>query len=239
MDVPYDTKHHSVMVLEGNYGDGSRSARRLAGWENLPSSEYPQARGGRSWYPPSGIPAPTTVNIVGDNRPEIIAPLNDGHIYAFAPTSQRLWRYNYKHGRNLIYASEVLVADLNKDTELELVFTTWGDPENISPGVPHGYLVILDRNGNLLHDIELPAQGTNGNGKGAPAAPTMGDLDGDGDLEIIVQTFGGKMFVYSVPGSGTNLMPWPTGRGNYLRTGAPSQPSVTTTPKAPTNLRIE
>ena len=32
----YPTTNFSVMVLEGSYGDGSRSARRLSGWENLP-----------------------------------------------------------------------------------------------------------------------------------------------------------------------------------------------------------
>ena len=51
-DEPYDTKHHSVMVLEGSYGSGARSARRLSGWEKLPSSGYPLSRAGRTWYPP-------------------------------------------------------------------------------------------------------------------------------------------------------------------------------------------
>jgi len=226
MDVPYDTKHFSVMVLEGNYGDGSRSARRLAGWESLPGSDYPQNRGDRSWYPPSGIPAPTTANIIDDSLPEIIAPLNDGYIYAFSADAKRLWRYDYTHGKDLMYASEVLLADLNQDNINELIFTTFGDPENISPGQDHGFLVILDIAGNNLFDIVLPDQGSNGNGKGAPAAPTIGDLNGDGNLEIVVQTFGGKCFVYSVPDSFTNSMLWPTGRGNYLRQGAAAEKFV-------------
>jgi hypothetical protein len=238
MDVPYDTKHHSVMVLEGGYGDGSRSARRLAGWEVLPGSDYPQSRGSRSWYPPEGIPTPTTVNILGDRRPEIIAALNDGYIYAFSPDAVRLWRYDYRHGRALMYASEVLLADLNQDWAPELIFTTYGDPDNIAPGIPHGYLVILDAQGRMLYDIELPRQGTNGNGKGAPAAPTLGDLNGDGSLEIAVQTFDGNLFLYTVPGSSTNYLPWPTGRGNYLRQGAAAQSSDREPPAAPKNLEM-
>lgn len=216
MDEPYDTKHHSVMVLEGNYGDGSRSARRLAGWENLPSSGYPQSHD--TYYPPENPPAPTTANIVGDCRPETLWADHDGYIYCISPTAQRLWRYNFTHGRNLMYASEVMVADLNKDFKPELIFTTYGEPYNVS-SLPHGYLVILNRDGQLIHDVELPVQGNNGNGRGAPAAPTVMDLDNDGDLEIVVQTFGAGAFVYSVPGSAENQLIWPTGRGNYLRDG--------------------
>jgi hypothetical protein len=219
-DEPYDTKHHSIMVLEGNYADGDRSARRLAGWENLPSSGYPLSKT-QSWYPPSNPPAPTIVNLVGDARPEILYGAHDGFIYCIGPDAAELWKFDIRHGRSLMYASEILVADLNQDDEPELVFTTYGDPDGIAPDEAHGYLMILDRNGNVLHDIELPEQGTNGNGKGAPAAPTMGDLDGDGDLEIAVQTFGAGCFVYTVPGSGQNLVLWPTGRGNYLRDGKP------------------
>ena len=78
--------------------------------------------------------------------------------------------------------------------------------------------MILDHNGNILHDIQLPEQGTNGNGKGAP---TTMDLNGDGTVEIVVQTFGAGCFVFTVPGSAENNLLWPTGRSNYLRDGRP------------------
>lgn len=118
-----------------------------------------------------------------------------------------------------MYASEAMIADLNQDFQPEIIFTTYGDPDNIVHGKSHGYLVILDKNGNMLHDIKLPVQGTNKNGKGAPAAPTVMDLNGDQNLEIIIQTFGAGLFVYTIPGSLENMLIWPTGRGNYLRDG--------------------
>jgi hypothetical protein len=221
MDVPYDTKHHSVMVLEGSHGDGSRSARRLPGWESLPSSGYPLSRAGHTWYPPTNPPAPTVVDISGDGRPEILYAAHDGHLYCIGPRANALWQRDIRHGRALMYASEVMAADLNQDDVPELILTTFGDPNTIVPGVPHGYLMNLDNQGQALFDIQLPEQGTDGNGKGAPAAPTVMDLTGDGTLEIVVQTFGVGCFVYTVPGSAENRLLWPTGRGNYLRDGRP------------------
>ena len=119
----------------------------------------------------------------------------------------------------MMYASEITVADLNQDNVPELILTTYGDPENITPGKAHGYLMILDNQGNVLHDIQLPFQGTNGNGKGAPAAPTIMDTNGDGTVEILVQTFGAGFMMYTVPGSAENQLLWPTARGNFLRDG--------------------
>ena len=225
-DVPYDTKHHSIVVLDGSYDEGARSARRLSGWEQMPSSDYPLSRENHTRYPPPNPPAPTIVNLTGDSRPEIIYAAHDGFVYCTSPTANQLWRTDIRHGRVLMYASEVMVADLNQDQLPELILTTYGDPDKIVANQAHGYLMILDRNGQILHDLELPEQGTNGNGKGAPAAPTVMDLNGDGSLEIIVQTFGVGCFVYTVPNSAENMLLWPTGRGNYLRDGRAWRRSV-------------
>jgi hypothetical protein len=82
-----------------------------------------------------------------------------------------------------------------------------------------GHVVVLENTGALLWDIVLPNQGTDGNGIGVPAAPTIADLDGDGQLEIVVSTFDHGIDVLTVPGSGTSCMLWPTGRGSFLRAG--------------------
>jgi hypothetical protein len=204
------------MVLEGAYGDGSRSAMRLSGWEDLPRGERPILVDG--WYPPSGVPAAVTVNLQGDDRPEILVSLNDGFLYAYDADAQRLWRFNYTHGHQVMYASEPVVADLNQDGSPEVLFATYGAPDVTDSG----NLVVLAADGTLLHDIALPNPGSNGNGNGAPAAPTVGDLDGDGELEIFVQTFDHGMDVFNVPGSGDACVAWPTARGGPLRMGQPN-----------------
>jgi hypothetical protein len=213
---PYETQAYALMALEGAHGDGSRSAMRLPGWENLPRGDHPILVDG--WYPPRGVPAAATVNLQGDERPEIVVSLNDGFLYAFDADAQVSWRFDYRHGHPVMYASEPVVADLNQDGSPEVLFTTYGAP-NVTDS---GNLVILAADGTLLHDIALPEPGNNGNGNGAPAAPTVGDLNSDGELEIFVQTFDHGMDVFTVPGSGGACLPWATARGGPLRMGQPN-----------------
>jgi hypothetical protein len=79
---------------------------------------------------------------------------------------------------------------------------------------------VLSASGRLLHSVRLRHQGSDGNGIGVPAAPSIGDLNGDKRLEIVLSTFDHGIDVYRVPRSRANALPWPTGRGNLLRDGA-------------------
>ena len=216
MHEPYETQAFGVMVLEGAHGDGSRSAMRKAGFEELKRGDLPVSVDG--WYPPAAPPAPVVVNIQGDDRPEIIVSLNDWFMYAFDAEGTQLWRYNYSHGKSIMFASEPVVADLNQDGSPEILFTTYGEPAELDSG----NLMVLAADGSELFDIPLPNDGENGNGNGAPAAPTVADLDGDGQLEIFVQTFEHGMDIFTVPGSSGNCLLWTTARGGPLRMGQPS-----------------
>jgi hypothetical protein len=213
MKTPYETQGYAFMVLQGAYGDGGTSAMRLPGWENLPISSRPVPRASDDYYPPDGVPAPAIANIVGDARPEIIASINDGAIYAISPDAQLLWRYDYAKGAPKTFASEPVVADLNRDGVPEIIFGTYSLQAN------GGRLIVLSNTGDELFDIPLENQGSDGNGIGVPAAPSVADIDGDGQLEIALLTFDHGLDIYTVPGSGTKCLPWPTGRGNLLRNG--------------------
>jgi hypothetical protein len=211
---PYETQAYAFMVLDGAQNGGGRSARRHKGFTTLPLSRKPAVRGATDYYPPSGIPAPAVVDIADDRRPEIVAPVPDGYVYAVGPTGRRLWRYDYARGAKKTFASEVVAADLNRDGTPELVFGTYG------PTRRSGRIVVLSAAGKRLYDIRLRHQGNDGNGIGVPAAPSIADVDGDGRLEIVLSTFDHGIDVYRVPRSGTNCLPWPTGRGSLLRSGA-------------------
>ena len=168
---PYETQAYAFMVLDGAYGKGSRSGRRHKGFNRLPLTRKPAVRPDGDWYPPSGIPAPSIVNLTGNRRPEIVAPIPDGFIYAISPKGKRLWRYDYARGAAKTFASEVVAADLNRDGRTELVFGTYGLAPN------SGRLVVLSARGKKLYDLRLRNQGTNGNGIGIPAAPSIADVE--------------------------------------------------------------
>jgi hypothetical protein len=211
--IPYRTQGYAFMVLDGAYGDGHRSARRHRGFGKLPMSNHPVFRGPNDYYPPSGIPAPTIVDLNGDGRPEIVAALPGGKVYAVSPTGHKLWSYQYAPRRAKTFASEVVAADLNKDGTPELVFGTYALHRNA------GRLIVLSAQGKKLSSTRLRHQAYDGNGIGVAAAPSIGDLTGNGTLEIVLTTIDHGIDVYTVPGSGSGCLPWPTGRGSLLRNG--------------------
>jgi hypothetical protein len=211
--IPYRTQGYAFMALDGAYGKGQRSARRHRGFEHLPMSNHPVYRPSGDYYPPSGIPAPTMVNLVGDARPEIVAALPGGRVYAVSPTGHHLWSYQYAPRRSKTFASEVVAADLNKDGTPELVFGTYSLHRHA------GRLIVLSAQGKRLSVTRLRHQAYDGNGIGVAAAPSIGDLTGNGTLEIVLTTIDHGIDVYTVPGSGSGCLPWPTGRGSLLRSG--------------------
>ena len=105
----------------------------------------------------------------------------------------------------------VVVGDLSADGVPEVVFTSYSPDEGKSA------LYVLDASGKQLHRIALPK-------RGAMPVPTLADVDGDGTVDIVVSLKDAEdkvesVQVYRVPGSAMNCLPWPTGRGNLLRSG--------------------
>lgn len=209
----YITQYYAVVVYNGDWAN--TGATRKQGWTVFPHGETPIQVSG--YYPPSAPPAPVIVDILGGPQLEIITTLNDGGMYCFDYQANLLWVYNFKHGLSIMYSTEPTIADLNNDGSPEIIFATYGDPN-----VDSGYLEVLAADGSLLLSTKLNDLGqTNGNGNGIPAAPTVADLNGDGHLEIFLQSFEHGMDVYTVPQSTTNCIPWYTARGGNLRKGAP------------------
>ncbi|MBD3243266.1 MAG: hypothetical protein GF331_21935 [Chitinivibrionales bacterium] len=159
-------------------------------------------------------PAPCIAPIAG--QPHVVVPSYDGFLRCYAPDASVLWRVQFDvTGGAFIGCGEAVAGDLNGDGAVELVFTTYSTMESVS------HLVILGCDGALLHRVPIE-------GRGSMAAPTLADVDGDGVLEIVVSLkdhLGGGLGgvqVWDVPSATAGPLPWPTGRGNYCRTGEPS-----------------
>jgi len=87
-----------------------------------------------------------------------------------------------------------------------------------------------------LVDIRYQTEHDEKNGIGAPAAPSVADVDGDGTLEIVLLTFDHGVDVFNVPGSGTQCLPWPTGREISCATAKAGHCAVTRSPAAHQNI---
>ncbi len=158
-------------------------------------------------------PSPALVQLRGDARPEIIVPSYDGLMRCYGPDGKLLWEYRFDTaGGDTIGASGAVAGDLDKDGIPEIVFTTY------SPVPLKSHLIVLDAAGKELHKAPLSKRGCMG-------APTLADVDGDHRPEIIlglkdaVGSGLGAVQIWDVAGAGDALLPWPTGRGNTLRTG--------------------
>ncbi len=162
-------------------------------------------------------------NIVGATNQVAVADLDatrdglevvfagfDGQIHAVDAQGEPLWQISYTT-QDTVLTGGVVIADLSGDGIPEVVFGSYGTEDG------DGALFVLDAAGNLLHGLPLPR-------RGAMAVPSIGDVDGDGQLEIAVSLKDAEDHeecarVYTVPGSSDNCLLWPTGRGNLLRNG--------------------
>jgi hypothetical protein len=79
---------------------------------------------------------------------------------------------------------------------------------------------MVDHLGTMLHEVELPPAFGSASWNGALAAPTLAELDGDPDLELVLNTAHSGFMAYDLPGLQSARVLWGTGRGNDQRTGS-------------------
>jgi len=165
-------------------------------------------------------PNPAVADLDGDGECEILYASYDGRVHAFwlDKTEHGAWPYSvYQPGEGFYrFASEPTVADLDGDGHAEVIFSSW-----VQKGTGHtGKLHILDDQGVPLHEVDLPPAYGSPDWNGALAAPTLANLDGDADLELVLNTAHSGFVAYDLPGTAGARVLWGTGRGNYQRTGS-------------------
>lgn len=202
------TQRELGVALWALHHDGTRAP----GWEQ--PLRFPGYLSGLWDYGPTNIVAITNQVSVADldgARPglELVFAGFDGRIHGVDATQGSVFDTTYTTS-DQTGTGGVLVADLSGDGVPELVFASYSTEEG------GGELFVLDHRGAILHRLPLP-------GRGAMAVPTLDNVDDDPALELLValkDSDGGQLLVYEVPGSADNCRLWPTGRGNYLRSGS-------------------
>lgn len=183
----------------------------------------------------SAEPNPAVADLDGDSRMEIVYASYDGRVHAFwlDKTEHGSWPYSVYQPTEGFYrfASEPVIADLDNNGFAEVIFSSWTQKGSFATGKLH----ILDYLGNPIYEVSLPQAFGDDDWNGALPAPTLANIDGDADLEVVLLTAHSGIVAYDLPGSDQAVVLWGTGRGNYQRDGSlvgVSVPSLRTSTKA-------
>lgn len=161
-------------------------------------------------------PNPVVADLDGDGKLEILYPSYDGRLHAFwlDKTEHGSWPFAvYKPGDSFYrFASEPAIVDIDNDGQAEVIFTSWVQKGSNQTGK----LYIVSSLGKLIYETTLPLA-FSGDWNGALPAPTLGNVDSDPDLEIVINSALSGVLVYDLPSSSGARILWGTGRGNYQR----------------------
>jgi hypothetical protein len=173
--------------------------------------------------------SPAAADFDGDGDKEIVIAGEGGTLYVIAYESSWSVAWSRQTAADLnaagaptgscssksVISSSPAVADLNGDGKLEIVVSTggmWGPDRN---GGVLVYQYDSKWSFSLLPDWPQP-RGNDANGDGCWdgiwSTPALGDLDGDGDLEVVVEGFDRRIHAWHH--DGTVVAGWPIYRYN-------------------------
>jgi hypothetical protein len=191
-------------------------------WSAIPTPDQDAAPLSEDWEEiQNSHPNPVIADLDNDGNKEILYSSYDGRLHAYWLDKTEHGDFPYRvyspQSGRITFSSEPAVADLDNDGQAEIIFTTW--VENEVNGT--GSLIMLNSRGQLLQSVSLPQALDSNSWNGGLAAPTLANIDGDADLEVIVNTAASGVVAYDLPGTANARVLWGTGRGNYWRSGSP------------------
>lgn len=157
-------EHTGTLLVYAVFGDGAMTCLDCEG-RVLWSKDEPGPRGERRSSPAIG-------DLDSDGRPEVVSATEDFHVIAYdAWTGDERWRW--KGDGNIDQANSFALADFDKSGTLDVVC-----------GDSSGHVYRL-RDGALIWRADV--------GGGVVQGPSIGDVDGDGALEVLVCSRGNRL----------------------------------------------
>jgi uncharacterized repeat protein (TIGR01451 family) len=218
---PYSSLYEMPFIFNA---DRTRWSAGAYDWTVLPSPDARAAPLSEDYNViESNQPNPAAADLDGDGKLEILFPSYDGRLHAYwlDKTVRGSWPYAVNQPQEGFYrfASEPVVADLDDNGQAEVLFASWVQKGTRRTGKLH----ILDYLGRPIHTVDLPPAFGSPDWNGALAAPTLADIDGDPDLEIVLNTAHSGLLAYDLLGTANARVLWGTGRGSHLRSGSPAR----------------
>ena len=213
---PYTDLYEMPFILNA---DRTRWKDTISDWTVIPLPDAQAAPLSEDYsLIENNVPNPVVVDLDDDGRKEILYPSYDGrmHAYWLDKTEHGSWPFEvYNPAEGFFrFATEPIVVDLDNNGKAEVIFASWTQNGSNAPGK----LYIASWDGQLLHSIDLPRSTSDDRG-GSLAAPTIANIDGDLDLEIVVGTINEGLVAYDLANSAGARILWGTGRGGLQRTG--------------------
>ena len=181
---PYTDLYEMPYILNA---DRTRWSGDGFDWVAIPTPDGNAAPLSEDWHViENNQPNPVVADLDGDGFLEILYASYDGRVHAFwlDKTEHGNWPYSVYTGGSYRFASEPVVADLDDDGYAEVIFGSWVQKGTHQTGKLH----ILDYQGNPLHEVDLPPAYGSPDWNGALAAPTLANIDGDADMEVVLNT---------------------------------------------------
>ena len=201
-------------------GDRTRYTNPARGydWTTPPVIDSPRLQTSTDSVASLVLPEPAIGALDGDGIQEIVYNAYDGKVYCYSLDKQ-LKSYTLPNtwGDYAENPTAPVVKDLDGDGRMEIIFASWTDRRSATTtdastentGV-NGAIYIPDSNFQPPSRPQLPTvyPGYEGNPQtnGVKAAPTVEDIDADGQYEVVVNTTHRAVCAFDVAGSTTQTV---------------------------------